>query len=330
MSLTYDRKEELSRVLLDAYPDPVELERMVYYKLGIRLREHVVVNGSLSQIVFHLIDWADAHGRIDELVEGAQLQNARNPLLRKFYGEHFGRPPLGLSPNAAAERPAKTSDASAGHAASSGRGISLGKGWKLGAGLACVVLVGAVLWLLRDSSPTEDVVTTPKLVVQEKLSSEPAASPPAPATVPVKPPVSRTRSRVTVVKPPEPAPTAVAPELVAPGFDRALASLRSGSQPWSGEPTWYGEISKKRIKVFFTISRAEMAAEMVYRLSLLGGRVSYQVVSEEAARVHRRELLYSGPNLGAAMSIQAALQDLQVLEPTSTGDGDTLISVWIM
>lgn len=85
---TPDRKEELSAALLSAYRTQQELERMLAFKLGCRLNE-IVEPGPLRHVAFQLVEWAEAGGRLEQLVSGAHLHNPGNPLLRKFHDKYF-------------------------------------------------------------------------------------------------------------------------------------------------------------------------------------------------------------------------------------------------
>jgi len=88
LELSSQRKEELHQALLSAYRSLPEFERMLSFKLGSRLQE-VIALGSLRQVAFNLIDWAETEGRLSELIVGAHAQNPGNPLLRRFHNDYF-------------------------------------------------------------------------------------------------------------------------------------------------------------------------------------------------------------------------------------------------
>lgn len=88
MEVTGAVKEQLSQALLDAFRKLPDLERMVQYKLNVRLLE-VVGQGALRNMVFDLVEWAESEGRLADLVHGAHLQNPGNPQLRRFHDAFF-------------------------------------------------------------------------------------------------------------------------------------------------------------------------------------------------------------------------------------------------
>lgn len=73
--------EELYIALVHAFPSRRELERLVRFKLDIPLNTIAAEGGTLSDAVMHLIEWADARGRVDDLVNGALLENPTSPEL---------------------------------------------------------------------------------------------------------------------------------------------------------------------------------------------------------------------------------------------------------
>ncbi len=81
----------LQEALLSAFPTSGSLERMVRTELGENLA--VIAGGAnLAEIIFHLIVWAEAQGRLDELVRGAATANPGNPALQRLLAQH-PRPP---------------------------------------------------------------------------------------------------------------------------------------------------------------------------------------------------------------------------------------------
>lgn len=74
---------ELQASLLDAYPNESVLRQMVRIQLDQRL-DVLAGGGSLSEIVFNLIAWAEAHDRVLELVTRAQQQTPGNRRLAAF------------------------------------------------------------------------------------------------------------------------------------------------------------------------------------------------------------------------------------------------------
>ena len=78
-----DERRQLSRALLNAFPTRSRLSRLLFYELDQNL-EQITSHASLEEAVFQLIEWAEAEGRLNELVETARRQNPDNPSLREF------------------------------------------------------------------------------------------------------------------------------------------------------------------------------------------------------------------------------------------------------
>ena len=75
--------KEIENALLDAFPSYSSLERMVKHQLNENL-EAITGRGTLQDEVFNLVIWAQAQGRLWELVNGAQTENPGNPKLKKL------------------------------------------------------------------------------------------------------------------------------------------------------------------------------------------------------------------------------------------------------
>ena len=71
---------------MSAFPERADLARMVRYGLSVRL-DVIASANKLPTMVFELIEWAEAHGKLDELLEGARSENPDNPALRSFAAE---------------------------------------------------------------------------------------------------------------------------------------------------------------------------------------------------------------------------------------------------
>jgi formylglycine-generating enzyme required for sulfatase activity len=78
-----NKLRELEEALVSAFPTRTALERMLKHRLDEEL-DQIVGNSNLTDIVFELIKWAQAHGRIDELLHGAIQENPDNSELKKF------------------------------------------------------------------------------------------------------------------------------------------------------------------------------------------------------------------------------------------------------
>ncbi|KFA89873.1 SAV_2336 N-terminal domain-related protein [Archangium violaceum] len=79
--LTGAQTQELQQALLSAFRSNNQLTQMVLYRLGLNLAA-IVSPGPLASVVFQLIQWAEAHGRLRELVAGALVDNPGNRTLR--------------------------------------------------------------------------------------------------------------------------------------------------------------------------------------------------------------------------------------------------------
>lgn len=102
MQLTKDQRPKLHQALLSAFPTRPALTQMVQFCLDENL-DAITQGGGLSATVFDLIQWAEAQGRIEELIREAHRTNSGNQALSQFVAS------LGL----AAPAPAATSAAPA-------------------------------------------------------------------------------------------------------------------------------------------------------------------------------------------------------------------------
>lgn len=81
VALTGKQQEQLQKALLSAFPSQLALAQMVSFELNQNL--NVIAGGNnLSEVVFTLMQWAEAHGKLDELVIGARYANPGNVALR--------------------------------------------------------------------------------------------------------------------------------------------------------------------------------------------------------------------------------------------------------
>ena len=77
------RLEQLHDALLDAFRSHDSLKRMVRFELDQNLDE-VAGQGPLTDVVYRLVEWADAEGRLGDLLRGARAQNPGNERLRRL------------------------------------------------------------------------------------------------------------------------------------------------------------------------------------------------------------------------------------------------------
>ncbi len=88
MSLTGNQRKELVEAILDAYPEQFDLEMMVSVELEENL--NAIAGGkNLKQVVFSLIKWAEARGKIEVLIIAAYKTNPGNEQLQNFYRSIF-------------------------------------------------------------------------------------------------------------------------------------------------------------------------------------------------------------------------------------------------
>jgi hypothetical protein len=89
-------KKQLHDALMAGFPSTGALSRFLSFHMEVPLST-ITGQGGLSDQVFDLIVWADARGRLFELVEKAVQDNPDNADLR-LVGEEFQRLRLGLPP----------------------------------------------------------------------------------------------------------------------------------------------------------------------------------------------------------------------------------------
>ncbi len=80
--------EEFKNALQDAYPSRSDLEQMLRYRLN---RSLSVIGSNLGEIIFRLIQEAEAEGWTEQLVVEAYNYNPDNELLRQFYQKYLSK-----------------------------------------------------------------------------------------------------------------------------------------------------------------------------------------------------------------------------------------------
>jgi hypothetical protein len=84
VALSSTRLRQLHEALVAAFPSVDDLRLLMTFELDVPL-EHVAAGDQpIPTVVFALLQWAEAHGRIGDLVDGASRRNPGNPLLRTF------------------------------------------------------------------------------------------------------------------------------------------------------------------------------------------------------------------------------------------------------
>ncbi len=99
MSLSGQQRRLLQSALMGAFPTLVSLEQMLSFRLNKNLRA-IAGEGSLQEIVFKLIQIAEAQGWLEDLVCAARKENSGNALLQAIAQELLtGETQIASSPN---------------------------------------------------------------------------------------------------------------------------------------------------------------------------------------------------------------------------------------
>ena len=95
--------EQLERVhdaLMDAFPTPGDLERLV--RFGLSENVHEVATGTLNEVAFGLLRWSEARGCTRKLLAAACVRNPGNPKLARvaaeFVSQRAPQTPTGEAP----------------------------------------------------------------------------------------------------------------------------------------------------------------------------------------------------------------------------------------
>lgn len=83
--LSASEKKELFNAFLNAFPSVSALEQAVYYQLDLRLDYIVARSSPMYDQVFQVIQWAEANGKLGDLLQGAIAINPSNQALQSFY-----------------------------------------------------------------------------------------------------------------------------------------------------------------------------------------------------------------------------------------------------
>ncbi|MBW4590780.1 effector-associated domain EAD1-containing protein [Aetokthonos hydrillicola Thurmond2011] len=81
LRLSGQQRKKLQEALIDAFRDKASLERMLAFELDKNL-DAIAGGNSLQDIVFNLIETAEAQGWIEDLVNAARESNPGNHLLK--------------------------------------------------------------------------------------------------------------------------------------------------------------------------------------------------------------------------------------------------------
>src|SRR5262249_42509627 len=97
MRLSGDQTKKLHTAILGGF-NGSDLEQLARLELGERV-DNLVKTGTLSDVVLHLIDWAEKHGRVEDLIRAVQRSRPANKEIQRLAGSL-------LTPAAAEPRPA--------------------------------------------------------------------------------------------------------------------------------------------------------------------------------------------------------------------------------
>lgn len=91
MELNGKGREELQKALLAAFPTHNELAQFVDFKFDLSLGT-IAGDGAMNEVVYRLMSWARAEGRLEELAVKAREHKLHNPELRAFAEQYFPTP----------------------------------------------------------------------------------------------------------------------------------------------------------------------------------------------------------------------------------------------
>lgn len=83
MQLNGKSRHSFHEALLSAFPTPAKLKQMVSFELDENL-DAIAIGGNYSEVVFKLIEWAEAEGKVKKLLDAARSSNPGNPKLKSF------------------------------------------------------------------------------------------------------------------------------------------------------------------------------------------------------------------------------------------------------
>jgi hypothetical protein len=83
-TMTGALRREFHQALLSAFPNVGDFERMLNFGLSVPLEPIAPVRGSFADVVFEVIEWAEANGRVEELIAAAIAEVPGNTALESF------------------------------------------------------------------------------------------------------------------------------------------------------------------------------------------------------------------------------------------------------
>src|SRR5260370_19203152 len=83
MKLEGSQRRQLHQALMRAFRKQETMKQEMNFRLNVRLGE-IANSQDFADTVFEVIDWAEAQGRLPELIDAACAYSPRNPELRDF------------------------------------------------------------------------------------------------------------------------------------------------------------------------------------------------------------------------------------------------------
>jgi len=77
------QRQQLHAALLSAFPRVESLEQLVNWEFNTNLAS-ISLGRNLTEVIFHLIEWAEAHSYVYRLVVATRRTNPDNARLRAF------------------------------------------------------------------------------------------------------------------------------------------------------------------------------------------------------------------------------------------------------
>ncbi len=83
LALNGPQRRQLLEALLGAFPSMDALAQMISFEMDENLAA-ISTGGNIGTVAFELMEWAEAHGRLEDLIRAARNANPGNPELRAF------------------------------------------------------------------------------------------------------------------------------------------------------------------------------------------------------------------------------------------------------
>src|SRR4028118_1305460 len=83
-NLTPEQRKELRAALESAFPEPQNLELMIYDEFEISFNSITQRQANYQIGLQKLVEWAESQGKLEHLLKGAVTANPGNPKLKKL------------------------------------------------------------------------------------------------------------------------------------------------------------------------------------------------------------------------------------------------------